>query len=47
MVLGDHRLMLSASGRREVLEIAPGGDRVGLEALGRARVNKVYQGAVT
>jgi len=34
-------------GRHKIPEISLGGDRVGLEALGRARVKKEYQGAVT
>jgi len=34
-------------GRHRITEMSLGGDRVGLEALGRARVKKEYQGAAT
>ena len=34
-------------GRHNIWEISLGEDRVGLEALGQARVKKEYQGTVT
>jgi len=50
MALGDHRVVLRAlgwaggtqrvAGCHKVREIASGGERVGLEALGQAGVNK-------